>query len=95
MRDFEFVGFYDSCIIIDLLIYLIITVSKQVIMSNFYDQLCETFIRPSRQVYNAYDLGKTNFSIGQPMNKNGKRTDFHVYNNRQQKIMCSFFSNSR
>jgi hypothetical protein len=31
---------------------------------------------------------------GQPISQNGKRYDFHVYNNRKLKILCSYFSNN-
>jgi len=29
-------------------------------MTNFYDQICNLFIRPSRQTYTSYDLGTKN-----------------------------------
>lgn len=65
-------------------------------MSNFYEQICETFIRPTRQTYNLFDLGTHphNNITGQPITQTSKRNDFTVHNNRQDKLFCSLYVNN-
>lgn len=41
-------------------------------MNNFYDQLCDSFIRPSRQIYNSYDLGTLIIMKDSPSDRTGK-----------------------
>lgn len=63
-------------------------------MTNFYDQLCLSFIRPTRQTYNLYDLGTHSFYfIGNPNQNLSKRIDFDVHNNRNNRLVCSYYNN--
>ena len=62
-------------------------------MTNFYDQLCLSFIRPARQTYNLYDLGTHLCYLGNPNQPLSKRIDFDVYNNRNYRLVCSYYNN--
>ena len=46
-------------------------------MSSFYVELCNMFIRPSRQLYNLHDLGTEPNYLGNPsIGELGRRIDF-------------------
>ena len=53
-----------------------------------YDDLWKAVIRPPRDVYNDNDLGPEKFNI---KGNNYKRTDFTITNNRNLKLMCSYW----
>lgn len=53
-----------------------------------YDDLWKAVIRPPKDMYSDNDLGPEKFNI---KNKNYKRTDFSIVNNRSLKLQCSFW----
>ena len=58
------------------------------IFRNTYDELWKAIIRPCRDKYSNTELGPEKFRINK---KFYKRTDFSITNNRNNKLMCSFW----
>ena len=58
------------------------------LFSSSYEELWKAIIRPFRDQYTEKDLGPKRFRINQ---KYYKRSDFSIINNRNIKLMCSFW----
>ena len=65
-------------------------------MNNFYAELSNMFVRPSRQTYNKHDLGSYVLMKGNPIVcEEGQRFDFEVKNSSGCKLVGSFFRNNQ
>lgn len=49
-----------------------------------FDEICTRILSPPKFKYSMYDLGST-------LTKNGKRTDFIVFNMKKYKMNCSLY----
>ncbi len=49
-----------------------------------FNEICTRILSPPKFKYSLYDLGST-------LTKYGKRTDFIVFNQKNQKMNCSFY----
>ena len=58
------------------------------LFSSSYEELWKAIIRPFRDEYTDKDLGPEKFKLNQ---KYYKRSDFSIYDNRNIKLMCSFW----
>ena len=58
------------------------------LFSSSYEELWKAIIRPFRDEYTDKDLGPEKFKLNQ---KYYKRSDFSIYNNRNIKLMCSYW----
>lgn len=71
---------------------LIINDFIQFSMSGFYDQLCNMLIRPARQTYSDYDLGRYLPYVGPPtLGSLALRTNFTFQSPQKHQIKASFY----